>query len=101
MVRFRILNASHQRVFNLGLSNNATFYHIATDGGLKTSRASVTRLRLAPGERGEIVVPFGSYSVGTNLQLMSYGNELPSGTWGATIPGSILLILYQITSLIL
>lgn len=86
MVRFRILNASHQRVFNLGLSNNATFYHIATDGGLKTNRASVTRLRLAPGERGEIVVPFGSYSVGTNLQLMSYGNELPSGTWGATNP---------------
>jgi FtsP/CotA-like multicopper oxidase with cupredoxin domain len=86
MVRFRILNGSNQRVFNLGLSNNATFYHIATDGGLKPNRASVTRLRLAPGERGEIVIPFGSYSVGTNLQLMSYGNELPSGTWGATNP---------------
>jgi bilirubin oxidase len=86
MVRFRILNGSNQRVFNLGLSNNATFYHIATDGGLKPTRTSLTRLRLAPGERGEIVVPFGSYSVGTNLQLMSYGNELPSGTWGATAP---------------
>ncbi len=86
MVRFRILNGSHQRVFNLGLSNNAVFYHIATDGGLKPTRASITRLRLAPGERGEIVVPFGSYSVGTNLQLRSYGNELPSGTWGATAP---------------
>jgi FtsP/CotA-like multicopper oxidase with cupredoxin domain len=86
MVRFRILNGSNQRVFNLGLSNNATFYHIATDGGLKPTRTSLTRLRLAPGERGEIVVPFGSYSVGTNLQLMSYGNELPSGTWGAATP---------------
>src|SRR5688572_2537871 len=83
MVRFRILNASHQRVFNLGLSNNALFYHIATDGGLKNTRASVTRLRLAPGERGEIVVPFGSYATGTLLQLRSYGNELPNGTFGA------------------
>jgi bilirubin oxidase len=91
MVRFRILNASNQRVFNLGLSNNATFYHIATDGGLKTTRTSLTRLRLAPGERGEIVVPFGSYSVGTNLQLMSYGNEL--------LHGLILLILSPITLL--
>jgi FtsP/CotA-like multicopper oxidase with cupredoxin domain len=86
MVRFRILNASNQRVFNLGLSNNTVFYHIATDGGLKPTRTPLTRLRLAPGERGEIVVPFGSYAVGTNLQLLSYGNELPSGTWGATIP---------------
>jgi len=86
MVRFRILNASNQRVFNLGLSNNAIFYHIATDGGLKPTRASVTRLRLAPGERGEIVVPFAGYSVGTSLTLRSYGNELPAGTWGATAP---------------
>ena len=83
MVRLRILNGANQRVFNLGLSDNAGFYHIATDGGLKNSRSFITRLRLAPGERAEIVVPFNSYSAGTYLQLMSYGNELPNGTWGA------------------
>lgn len=86
MVRFRILNGAHQRVFNLGLSNNAEFYHIATDGGLKNTRTSLTRLRLAPGERAEIVVPFNSYPVGTNLQLMSYGSELTIGIWGADHP---------------
>ena len=86
MVRFRILNASNQRVFNLGLSNNGIFHHIATDGGLKATSTQLTRLRLAPGERGEIIIPFGSYTVGTKLQLMSYGNELPSGIWGATVP---------------
>jgi blue copper oxidase len=86
MVRFRILNGSNQRVFNLGLSNNGVFHHIATDGGLKTTSTQLQRLRLAPGERAEIVVPFGSYTVGTKLQLMSYGNELPSGIWGATVP---------------
>ena len=86
MIRFRILNGSNQRVFNLGLSDNAGFYHIATDGGLKNNRSFLTRLRLAPGERAEIVVPFGSYGPGTRLQLMSYGNELPSGTWGAKEP---------------
>lgn len=84
MVRFRILNGSNHRVFNLGLSNNGTFYHIATDGGLKATRTSLTRLRLAPGERGEIVVPFGSYAINTNIQLKSYANELPDGIWGAT-----------------
>ncbi len=85
-VRFRILNASVQRVFNLGLSNGFSFFHIATDGGLKATRTSVNRLRLAPGERGEIVVPFNVYSVGTTLQLMSYASALPQGTFGATNP---------------
>ncbi len=85
-VRFRILNASVQRVFNLGLSNGFSFFHIATDGGLKATRTTVNRLRLAPGERGEIVVPFNIYSVGTNLQLVSYAGSLPNGTWGATDP---------------
>lgn len=86
MVRLRILNASHQRVFNLGMSNNSIFYHIATDGGLKPSRANVTRLRLAPGERGEIIVPFSSFSVGATPNLVSYAGELPDGTWGADRP---------------
>ena len=85
-VRLRILNASVQRVFNLGLSNNFSFYHIGTDGGLKATRAVVTRIKLAPGERAEIVVPFNIYSIGTSLQLVSYAASLPNGTWGATLP---------------
>jgi FtsP/CotA-like multicopper oxidase with cupredoxin domain len=85
-VRFRILNGSAQRVFRLGLSNNASFYQIGSDGGLLANRQLVTRVRLAPGERAEIAINFAPYAVGTNLQLVSYGNELPTGTWGATIP---------------
>ena len=34
MVRFRILNASNNRFYNLGFSDNRTFYQIASDGGL-------------------------------------------------------------------
>ncbi|RYY68994.1 MAG: bilirubin oxidase [Chitinophagaceae bacterium] len=86
MVRFRILNGSNQRVFNIGLSNNSVFYHIATDGGLKANRTALTRLKLAPGERGEIVIPFTAFSVGSNVTLRSYGNELPNGAWGAVRP---------------
>ncbi|MEO8112183.1 MAG: multicopper oxidase domain-containing protein [Ginsengibacter sp.] len=83
MVRFRILNASNQRVFNLGLSNNGVFYQIATDGGLKNTRGTIQRLQLAPGERAEIVVPFSNYGLGATVLLKSYANELPAGTWGA------------------
>ncbi len=83
-VRFRILNGSAQRVFRLGLSNNASFYQIGSDGGLLANRQLVTRVRLAPGERAEIAINFAPYLVGTSLSLVSYANELPTGTWGAT-----------------
>jgi bilirubin oxidase len=90
MVRFRILNASNQRVFNLGLTKNYfdyfEFYHIATDGGLKNRTDTIYKLRLAPGERAEIVVNFGSFPVGTNLELYSDGYSLEPGTWGGRYP---------------
>lgn len=90
-VRLRILNGSNQRVFNLGLSTGGNFYQIASDDGLLAQRASITRLKIAPGERAEIVIPLALTPVGTNIQLMSYASELPQGVWGATnawIPGA-------------
>ena len=86
VVRFRLLNGSSQRVFNIGLSGNRTFYQIASDGGLLNKPEILTRLRMAPGERAEILVDFSSM-VGQSVQLMSYASELPNGTYGATNPG--------------
>ncbi len=86
VVRLRILDGSTQRVFNFGLSNNATFYHIATDGGLLPSPNAVTRLQLAPGERGEILVDLTGMQ-GQTIYLKSYASEFPNGIFGATYPG--------------
>ena len=86
VVRFRVLNGSSERIYNLGLSNNQAFYQIASDGGLLTAPVSMTRLMLAPGERAELLVDFSS-QLGQAIQLMSYGAELPSAVYGATQPG--------------
>lgn len=86
VVRFRVLNGSSERVYNIGLSNNQTFYQIASDGGLLTSPVSMTRLRLAPGERAELLINFSGL-LGQSVQLVSYGAELPSAIYGATQPG--------------
>ncbi len=86
VVRFRILNGSSQRVFNLGLTNDKTFYQIATDGGLLSAPLSLTRLMLSPGERAEILIDF-SGQTGDTLYLMSYASELPNGIYGAQYPG--------------
>jgi FtsP/CotA-like multicopper oxidase with cupredoxin domain len=56
--RFRILNGSNARIYNLEFSDRRRFLQIASDGGLLRRRVPLRRLRLAPGERAEIVVVF-------------------------------------------
>jgi blue copper oxidase len=86
MVRLRLLNGASERTFNLGLSTGATFHQIASDGGLLTAPVSMTRLRLAPGERAEILVDLGALQ-GQSIHLRNFGSELPNGIYGATQPG--------------
>ncbi len=86
MVRLRILNGSGERVFNFGFSGNIPFKQIASDGGLLNQPFDTTRVRLAPGERAEIVVNLTGMQ-GQTIQLMSYASELPMGVQGGpTMP---------------
>ena len=86
VVRFRVLNGSSQRAFNIGLNNNKNFYQIASDGGLLSAPISMTRLLLAPGERAEILIDFTGMESQTAF-LKSFASELPNGIYGATNPG--------------
>lgn len=85
IVRLRLLNGSTERVYNLGFSDNRNFHQIATDGGLLNAPVALTRLRLAPGERAEILVDLSTME-GQSLNLMSFASELPNGTYGASSP---------------
>lgn len=86
VVRMRLLNASGERVFNFGFSGNISFYQIASDGGLLSSPNLTTRVRLAPGERAEILLNLSAMN-GQTFYLMSYGSELPMGIQGGpTMP---------------
>ena len=86
VVRLRLLNASSERAYNIGLQGNLTFYQIGTDGGLLNAPVALTRLRISPGERADIVVNFTGMS-GQTINLMSFASELPNGIYGATQPG--------------
>lgn len=87
IIRMRLLNASQERNFNFGFSQNKTFYVIATDGGLLSAPVPVTRIRLSPGERAEILINF-SAMIGQTAYLMSYASEFPMGVQGGTpMPG--------------
>lgn len=84
-VRFRMLNGSSRRVYMLGLSDDRQFHQIATDGSLTPQPRQMDRLRLANGERSEIVIDFTGLT-NSVYYLMCYGTELgqfiPGGTGG-------------------
>lgn len=88
VVRFRLLNAAQSRNFNFGFTANQSFYVIGNDGGLLSAPVPVTRIRLAPGERAEILVDL-STQVGQTLYLMSYASELGTGVQGGIPPASM------------
>lgn len=81
VVRLRVLNGSSMRVFNLGFSNNSTFYQIGSDGGLFSEPISMDRLLLAPAERAELLVDLSDMT-GESIELKSYGSTLPQSAYG-------------------
>lgn len=85
VVRFRILNGSSNRTYLLGLTNNMSFNHIGTDGGLLAASVNLTRLRIAPGERVEILVDLNGMQ-GQTIHLVNYCLELPIGMYGTPYP---------------
>ncbi len=84
VVRFRILNAAIERSYNLGFSDNRTFYVITSDGGLLNAPVALTRYLLHAGERIEILVNCSGQS-GTNFNLKAYNSTLSQQTPGGDL----------------
>lgn len=83
-VRLRLLNASVQRVFELGFSDDRSFDVVAGDSGLLPSAASTDRVRLSPGERAEIVV---SMTEGEDVVLRSHAPDLEANALAERMNG--------------
>ena len=84
VVRFRVLNGSVERSYNLGFSDSRTFYVISSDGGLLNAPVGVTRYILHAGERIEILVNATGQS-GTTVDLKAYNSTLDGKIAGGDI----------------
>jgi len=82
-IRLRILNAETERGYNLGFSDNRSFYVITNDGGLLDAPIEVTRVKLAVGERAEILVDLGKDAVGSSLDLKAFNANQEFGFGGS------------------
>lgn len=90
MIRFRVINGSSERTYNLGVSDGRSFSVVGADGGLLEAPALATRIVLMPGERVDLVLDFSDDN-GAAIRLKSYASELaasiPGGAGGAGGPG--------------
>lgn len=79
--RFRILNGSNERFYNLSFSNQMPFFQIGTDGGYLPKPVQLVSLLISPGERADILVDFSKLAFGTKLILNNDANApYPNGT---------------------
>lgn len=72
-VRLRILNGEIQRGYNLGFSDNRTYYVIANDQGLLNAPVAVTRMFLMVGERVEVLVDMRNDTAAFDLKAYNTG----------------------------
>ncbi|MGW4800269.1 multicopper oxidase family protein, partial [Nonomuraea sp. NPDC004297] len=73
--RLRLCNASNARTYEL--TTGGTMVRIGSDGGLLAAPRTVRQLRLAPGERADVVVDFSAYQVGQHVELRNAAGEGP------------------------
>lgn len=73
--RFRVLNGSNSRFYNLKLSNGMRFTQIGTDGGFLPEPAELDTLLIAPAERADILMDFSGVDPGTSIILL---NDAPA-----------------------
>ena len=81
--RLRLLNGSNSRVYQLGLKDGSLLQQIGSDGGLLEAPVPLSRLRLAPGERAEVLIDLTGRN-GDSVTLISYSSELTRGEPGGT-----------------
>jgi spore coat protein A len=71
--RFRILNASNARRYELELDpapdGDAPLIQIGSDGGLLDAPVALERLPISPAERYDVVIDFSGYPVGSRVTL--------------------------------
>ena len=81
--RFRILNASNARRYELALDphppGGPAFVQIGSDGGLLAAPVNHRSIKLAPAERFDLIVDFSKYAIGSAVRLLNRAGDGAAG----------------------
>ena len=69
-VRLRLLNGCNARTLTLRLGNSVSLLQVANEAGLLAVPGTRSSVTLAPGERAEVLVNFGSMAIGQEMPLL-------------------------------
>ncbi|HEY9834295.1 MAG TPA: multicopper oxidase [Stenomitos sp.] len=99
LYRFRLLNGSNARFYNLSFSDKSlSFIQIGAEGGLFNAPAILKELLIAPGERADVLVDFSRLAPGSKIILQNSAvAPFPSGKPRARAGGSPLPQIMQFT----
>ncbi|HYP75040.1 MAG TPA: multicopper oxidase [Polyangiaceae bacterium] len=74
--RFRILNGANSRTFDLSLTPQLPLTVIGSDGGYLARATNAASVKLAPGERADVVIDFSSLKPGEAIVLGNAGEDI-------------------------
>lgn len=73
--RFRILNASNARRYELALDpaprGSPSFVQIGSDGGMLPAPLTHRAIRVSPAERFDVIIDFSRYKLGSQIRLIN------------------------------
>ncbi|XP_073000179.1 multicopper oxidase LPR1 homolog 4-like [Typha latifolia] len=88
--RFRILNASNARYFNLTLSNNLPFYVVGSDSSYLSAPVCITSILIAPAEIFDVVIDFSQSTTSEAELLNNAAYPFPTGTPAGPLNGKVM-----------
>lgn len=88
--RFRIVNGSNLRGYNLKLSNGEIFHQLGTDLGFMHHPAHIESFLMEPGERVDVIIDFSKYK-GQEILLQNFAQGPPN-------PGMDVIMKFMVTN---
>lgn len=85
--RFRLLNGSDSRFYNLFLSSGQTMTQIGSDEGYLNAPTTMTQLTIGPGERADVIIDFSGFAGQTIVMRNNAKAPFPAG--GTVDPNTV------------
>jgi spore coat protein A len=91
--RFRFLNGSNSRFYNLEIAGGPPFYHIGSEGGMFDKPVRRNRILMLPAERADVIVDFAGFKA---KKLVLRNAELPAGVVSPASPELPEIMLFRV-----
>jgi spore coat protein A, manganese oxidase len=91
--RFRFLNGSNSRFYNLQIAGGPPFQHIGSEGGMFDAPFETSQVLILPAERADVIVDFAGFE---GRDVVLHNRKLPAGVVSPASPNLPVLMLFRV-----